>query len=312
MEWWDKLLDKSIYFSFDQSGYQRHAKSFEDEELEAKGKTILITGGTSGIGLAAVEFFAKTGGSLIILSRDVDKAQQALDGINGADSKKIQHFQVDLAEPDSIFSFVKKSDLPQLDTIINNAGGMPQQLTFNSEGIEFIWASHLLGHYLLTEILVKNEKLKEGGRVITVSSGGMYPQKLDLSDLNFQKRTYHRYKAYANAKRAQVILTEKWQENYDNRFTFSVMHPGWVDTSGVEHAMPWFHWWMKRRLRSPREGADTILWLALTKKDYPGGKLWFDRSIAPKHFFDYTKSSEEEKKQFMELLLQYKSHSESM
>lgn len=69
------------------------------------------------------------------------------------------------------------------------------------------------------------------------------------------------------------------------------MHPGWVDTPGVAHSMPWFYWLMKNRFRTPEQGADTIAWLALTDESYPSGKFWFDREQAPEYYFGFTKES---------------------
>lgn len=303
MELFDELLDKSIYFSFDRSGYKRHAREFEDEHFEGIGKVAIVTGANAGIGLAVTNALIQCGVKVYMLCRSKERGKKAIAEILEQTPKaflKLCH--VDVSEPSSVKAFIKKEDLPEIDILINNAGGMPDTLTKNSEGNEIVWASHVVGHYLLTEGLISTNKLAVGARIITVSSGGMYTQKLDLSDLNFEATEYNKYKAYANAKRAQVILNELFQEQYGEDYTFSCMHPGWANTGGVKTAMPWFHWWMEKRLRTVEEGADTIVWLALTQNDYPGGKFWFDRKAAPTHFRDKTIESRRQREELLQLL----------
>ena len=151
---------------------------------------------------------------------------------------------------------------------------------------------------ILTKRLADLGKIREGARIIFVSSGGMYLQKLDLSDLLFQKRSYNKYTGYANAKRAQVILAKIFAKKYP-QYLFSSMHPGWVDTPGVAHSMPIFKKVLNKRLRSAQEGADTILWLA-TALDYPSGKFWFDRKEAKTTLFNLNQSSNSEEKHLWE------------
>lgn len=302
MSFFDSILDATIYFSFDRSGYKRHAKKFSPEPLEGKGKRVLITGGTSGIGLAAAKLFLERGCAIILLGRDEDKGKKVLSQLLKENpASEIEFISLDLSEKKDIKAF-PLDRIKNIDILINNAGAMPTSLTKNSDGEEITWQTQVVGHYLLTELLISSKKLVEKGRVITVSSGGAYLQKLCLSDLNYHKKSYQKHACYANAKRAQIVVTEEWQKKYQDRFLFSVMHPGWVDTPGVKHSMPLFYKWTKKRLRSPKEGADTIIWLALTEKDYEGGLFWFDRKKVPRHFFRFTKENEKSKNELLSLL----------
>jgi dehydrogenase/reductase SDR family protein 12 len=154
---------------------------------------------------------------------------------------------------------------------------MPDQLSFNYQGIEFQCASQLLGHYFLFYWLHQNKKINSGARIVWVSSGGMYLKKLDLNSL-FRQTDYDKVATYANVKRAQVTLVEELAKmNEFSDYNITVMHPGWVKTTGVKDALPGFFTFMNDRLRLPPEGADTIVWILLTSDKIDSGGFYFDR-----------------------------------
>lgn len=281
---WDTFLDRTVYFSFDQTGFLRHKKHFADEVWDAAGLTALVTGGSKGIGFSAGSTLQSLGATVYNLSR--------------TPSSQFRHIPCDLSSQSDIISATE--DLPPLDILIHNAGLMPNSLHFSKNGIELTWATHVLGPYILTNALKDAGKLKPGTRVIFVTSGGMYLYPLELEDLQWSQRDYNKYAAYANAKRAQVILTEYFSKTLPNQIV-SAMHPGWVKTEGVAHSMPEFYKWMEKRLRTPDEGADTIVYLALTKP-YKSGELWFDRHIAPKHLLKKTQTHSASQEALISLL----------
>jgi NAD(P)-dependent dehydrogenase (short-subunit alcohol dehydrogenase family) len=142
-----------------------------------------------------------------------------------------------------------------VDMLINNAGALfnPRQQT--AEGLEKSFALLLLGPYILTERLHPLLVKSDSPRVVNVSSGGMYSQKIHVNDLQSQKGSYSGSVAYA----------------------VNAMHPGWADTPGVETALPGFYKVTRRFLRSPEEGADTIVWLAAsTEAAKVTGEFWLD------------------------------------
>jgi dehydrogenase/reductase SDR family protein 12 len=203
------------------------------------------------------------------------------------------HFHcLDMTDLKKTYSFAIDGVKTPIDLLIHNAGDMPNSLTISKDGIEQMFASQVIAPFIITKTLADSGMLRQGCRVIFVSSGGMYLQKLDLSDLLFEKRSYNKYTGYANAKRAQVILAKHFSEKYP-QYLFSSMHPGWADTPGVSYSMPLFKKLLNKRLRSAEEGADTILWLATTH-DYPNGKFWFDRKLAKTTILNLNKSSEKE------------------
>jgi len=141
--------------------------------------------------------------------------------------------------------------------------------------------------------------------VIFVSSGGMYTTKLSLDDVGWTRRPYDGVAAYAQTKRMQVVLTELLAEEWRERgIVCHSMHPGWAATPGVEHALPNFWKHMSGRLRTPAEGADTALWLAVaTEPGSSTGDFWFDRARARTHYVPYlTRESASERRALLELV----------
>ncbi len=187
---------------------------------------------------------------------------------------------------------------------------IPIKLFFNErketvEGFEQTFATDLLGVFYLTELL-KDRFPSTGGRIINVASGGMYTQGIDLNDLQNEGPSYEGSKAYARAKRGIVILTRLWAEQIRHlNVTVHSMHPGWVDTPGIETALPGFHSLVNSILRTPDQGADTIVWLAASKKAGEStGKFWLDRRPHETVLFPKTGASEQERQILWEKLNQ--------
>ncbi|MSW56834.1 MAG: SDR family NAD(P)-dependent oxidoreductase, partial [Actinobacteria bacterium] len=166
------------------------------------------------------------------------------------------------------------------DALIHNAGALSAEYTVSPQGFEMTVASQVLGPFLLTSLLLPMlEAVESSGRVITVASGGMYPEKLDVEKLLAGPDSYNGVRAYARAKRAQVELNVEWSRRYGSKAIFQAMHPGWVDTPGVVKSLPRFHSIMKPVLRSVEAGADTIVWLADADENElsANGGFWLDR-----------------------------------
>jgi NAD(P)-dependent dehydrogenase (short-subunit alcohol dehydrogenase family) len=139
-------------------------------------------------------------------------------------------------------------------------------------------------------------------RIINVSSGGMYLAKLDPNDLQFERRKYEQLLAYAQSKRALMMLTELWAEQLKpSGVTVNCMHPGWVDTPLLQTGLPAFRQSTRWILRTPDEGADTIVWLAATPQlAAVTGRFWFDRRKRAAHKLSLTKNSPADYRQLWE------------
>ena len=285
----DQLLDSTIVFCFDRSGFRRHCP-IPLERFDLSAKRAIVTGGSSGIGLAVAKALINQGMNCQIIARDIEKLQKSF--FSKSVLSLAEYHSLDIADLKNLYFFAVNQVKDPIDLIVHNAGSMPNSLLITKDGFEQMFASQVLGPFILTKTLADLGKLKKGCRIIFVSSGGMYLQKLDLSNLLFEKSSYNKYTGYANAKRAQVILAELFSERYPE-YLFSAMHPGWVDTPGVHFSMPFFTKLLNKRLRSVEEGADTILWLATTE-DYPNGKFWFDRKERKTTILNFNKSSRAE------------------
>ncbi|MCB0357822.1 MAG: SDR family NAD(P)-dependent oxidoreductase, partial [Bdellovibrionales bacterium] len=292
-----KILDFSVIFSFDRTGYQRHkkiyAKQFKRSIFEKK--YALVTGGTSGIGFATCMELAKLNVNVETIGRNIDKGNSLQQS-----NPNINFEPLDLADWEAVENYSNKSI--RFDFVVLNAGGMPNNKEVNKQGVELQMASQLIGHYLLIENLRKQKKLNKGCRIVWVSSGGMYLKSLDLESLlnNFN---YDKVSTYANVKRAQVTLVEELSKSTVWRdFVITAMHPGWVKTAGLDEALPGFVAKFKNRLRSPEEGAATIIWLLLTESKLKRGGFYFDWHLVSPYLFGLFNPSRKQREQLLKIV----------
>lgn len=249
------------------------------------GKTVLITGPTSGLGLAAACELARLGATLLLVGRGRDRleaARHTVRDFSGADPAQLHIYEAELSlmsEVERVAGQIAQAH-PSLDVLINNAGVLPARRELTREGNELALAVNLLAPVVLTQALL--EPLRSArGRVINVASGGMYLASLNLDDMQFTWSPYDGARAYARAKRALVALTEHMAlPARPHGVDFHAMHPGWAATPGVARSLPAFNEKLKKRLRDARMGADTMVWLA-SAREVRGvtGKFWFDRTV---------------------------------
>jgi dehydrogenase/reductase SDR family protein 12 len=290
------LRDASVVYSFDASGFAAHQRNFQPDDLavDLAGKRILITGANAGIGLEIARGLCRLNAEVTILCRRPAAGKAALEQLR-QDNPRTRLQILDVSSLAAIRSFAASQQDP-LHAIVHNAGVLNEERQLTAEGIEVTFATHVVGPFLLTHLLLP--LLGDSGRVITVSSGGMYPMKLDVDELERGSPDgFDGLRAYALAKRAQVVLAEMWAEKMAGRaLRFDVMHPGWADTMAVRGGLPRFYKLMHQRLRSPAEGADTAVWLAAAR-NIPGGsgRFWFDRRTQPKHVVPWTRESKKQR-----------------
>ena len=299
-KYWDFILDKTIVFSFDKSGYKRHKSKFEGDlsQKDLTGKISLVTGGTSGIGGEVAQELSRLGSKVFVTGRNEQKGRSFIEN-----NLNLHFHSLDMANWNRIKDFCNKGNC--FDYIVLNAGGMPDSLVLNDFSVEHQCASQLIGHYYLIYMLKKYGKINRHARIIWVSSGGMYLKKLDLDSL-FHNQKYEKVSAYSNVKRAQVTLVEELsrQERWKNVQVFS-MHPGWVGTYGLKEALPIFFSLMKNRLRDMKEGADTIIWLLLTEGSLTSGSFYFDRKIVSPYLSKNYNPTREQRNAFMNKIDNY-------
>jgi NAD(P)-dependent dehydrogenase (short-subunit alcohol dehydrogenase family) len=274
---------------FTNLGYRVHARSFEESRPDMSAKTVLITGATGGLGKATARSLADLGARVIAVGRDAAKLDALREELTGDVVTARADLSL-LAEIHRLAGTVLESE-PRLDVLINNVGVLLPGRQVTEEGLETTLATNLAGQFLLTNLLVSHLVASAPARIVNVSSGGMYAERIRPDDLQFEKSPYRGSVAYARTKRGQVILTEMWAQRLAGTgVVVHGMHPGWASTAGVERSLPMFNRLMGPLLRTPEEGADTIVWLASAGE--PGGstgRFWFDRAVAPTHLTESTR-----------------------
>uniref|UniRef100_A0A1A8QTG1 Flj13639 n=1 Tax=Nothobranchius pienaari TaxID=704102 RepID=A0A1A8QTG1_9TELE len=294
---------------FTKNGFLSASKRFVEKDLDVSmaGRTFMITGANSGIGKAAAMAIAKRGGTIHMVCRNKDKAEEArVDIVKETGNKEVYVHILDLSETRKVWEFAEafKRKYKTLNVLINNAGAIMSQRDVNTEGLEKSFAVNVLGVYILTKSLIPLLEKSPDPRVISVTSGGMLVQKLRIGNLQSERGRFDSTMVYAQHKRQQVVMTEQMAKTHTT-VHFSVMHPGWVDTPAVANAMPDFHRSMKESLRTPEQGADTVVWLALSEAatTNPSGRFYQDRKLAPTHLpLAWTHSSPLEEQKLMSLL----------
>jgi len=289
----DWVLDRTILFSFDRSGFLRHARSFRpsDVAVNLAGRVCLVTGANSGIGRAAATALAARGAEVWLLCRDRGRGEDAVTSIRTMTGNRCVHLEVvDVSHLAAVRAFTARFAPRRVDVLIHNAGVLPATREESEEGLELTLATNVIGPFLLTHLLHGKLAAAAGARVVFVSSGGMYAQRLSLDDLDWTQRPFDGVAAYAQTKRMQVILTELMARRWARAgIAVHAMHPGWADTPSVRRSIPRFWRVMRTRLRTPEQGADTLVWLALAPRTaLASGQFWLDRTPQPTHLLPFT------------------------
>jgi NAD(P)-dependent dehydrogenase (short-subunit alcohol dehydrogenase family) len=228
-------------------------------------QVVVVTGGTSGIGLAAATAMAGLGATVHIVGRDRERAARARAKLEQAGSQPVGVDIADLSDPEAVadlgLRLIERYD--RVNALVHNAGSLSRVYKATPAGIETTVATHVLGPYVLTATLAPLMWRSSPATIVTVSSGGMYTQKFDLRNLEMPADGYDGVVAYARCKRAQVVLADAWARRFGPAGVLSyAMHPGWAATPGLKSGLPRFEAFWRPLLRTPAEGADTAVWLA--------------------------------------------------
>lgn len=302
----DRLLWPGLAL-FSKLGFSRGRKHWQPMSANLRGKRMLITGASSGLGLATAQALAPRGAELILVMRNEARAIEVVDELKAeSGNDRIRYELADLslmAEVDALAERLLRVGEP-IDVLVNNAGALFNNWSQTSEGLERSFALLLLSPWRLTRALRPLLVAAGSSRVVNVVSGGMYSQPLEVDKLEASPDGYGGATAYARCKRALTVVTEEWAKDWsDDGIIVNSMHPGWADTPGVESSLPGFHSIMKRVLRTPEEGADTIVWLAAAKEaGLVSGRLFLDRQPRTTHLLSKTREVAGEREKLMVFL----------
>jgi len=295
------LVDPTIVLSFDRTGFRIHSLAFRPEDLDVDlaGRRCLVTGANSGIGFETALALADLGADVVLLCRSAERGEEAARRIREqTGSRAVAVETLDVSSLASVRAAAARLAGAPVDVLVHNAGVLPSERVETPDGLELTWATHVVGPFLLTKLLLPALERSPGARVIWVSSGGMYTRRLNLDDPNWAWRAYDGVVAYAETKRAQVVLAELWARKLARSGVLvNAMHPGWADTPSVRSSISGFYRLTRAILRTPAEGADTVVWLAASEAARAhSGRFFFDREPRRTHLLPFTRESERDRK----------------
>jgi NAD(P)-dependent dehydrogenase (short-subunit alcohol dehydrogenase family) len=227
-----------------------------------RGKTVIVTGATSGIGLAAAREFGRLGATVVAVGRDPARLAQA--SLTVAETGgEVVTIQADFGSLEQVRGLAAQLDAayPRIDVLANNAGALVGKHTTTIDGLELTMAANHLAPFLLTNLL---RPRLSGGRVITTASDAHRNGALDPADLDSAKQRYVPLRIYGSSKQANILFAAESARRWSDIISTSY-HPGVVRTrfgsnTPLVHA---FYRWAPL-LRTPEQGADTLVWLAQT------------------------------------------------
>jgi NAD(P)-dependent dehydrogenase (short-subunit alcohol dehydrogenase family) len=230
-----------------------------------QGKTVIITGATSGIGEVAAVHLAQQGARIVFTARDRARAEATLVKLQAANGQVEHAFHMadlsTLAEIKRIGAILSRA--PRIDVLVNNAGAIFTRRQETADGLEMTFALNHMGYFVITNALMG--RLLPGARIVTVASNAHRGAKLDFDDLQSRK-SYAGFAVYSRSKLCNILFNRELARRVPAGVTANSLHPGFVDTRfGVNSGGL-----MRTVLKvvkpigaiSPEEGARTIIHLA--------------------------------------------------
>jgi dehydrogenase/reductase SDR family member 12 len=293
----DAALEATVVLSFSRLGHAVRSR-LDDwtplSDLPGAGRRIVVTGANSGLGYATARALLRSGARVLVTVRSEDKAADTrarLTADLGRDLDEVLETDLlDLGDLGSVRAFAarRQDEQAPIHAIVHNAGALFAEKAMTGDGLERTYQVHVVAPFLLTTLLLPTLAANAPSRVVTVTSGGMYAEKLVTARVD-SPGGYRGTVAYARAKRAQVTLTRQWQRRFGSAgIDFQVVHPGWALTPGVESSLPGFRKLTGPILRDADEGADTIVYLTLADDLDDAGRLWHDRRPRAEHKVPWT------------------------
>jgi NAD(P)-dependent dehydrogenase (short-subunit alcohol dehydrogenase family) len=202
---------------------------------DVRGKNILVTGATSGIGLEAAVELARRGGHLILVGRDRGRTETAVDQVRSrSGAAAVDHLLADFSSQADVRRLAQEvlARYDRLDVLVNNAGGVNKTRTVTVDGIETTFAVNHLGYFLLTNLLKDLLVRSAPARVVTVASEGHRHGTLDFDDLGYERGGYKIMRSYARSKLANVLFANELARRLAGTgVTSNSLHPGAVATN---------------------------------------------------------------------------------
>lgn len=235
-----------------------------------QGKTVVVTGGTSGIGEVAAVELAKKGARIVLVARDRGRAADTLAKLKAANPtvSHTAHYAdlSSIAEMKRIAAEVATAQ-PKIDVLVNNAGAVFLSRYESVDGLEMTFATNHMAYYVITNILLPNLNAAGNARIVSTASDAHKAGKIDFDDLQLRK-SYGVARAYGTSKLENILFTRELAKRLDgSSVTANCLHPGFVGTRfGQNNAKSGFmkvvHKVAMSFGLSPEKGAQTIIYLA--------------------------------------------------
>jgi NAD(P)-dependent dehydrogenase (short-subunit alcohol dehydrogenase family) len=253
--------------------------AFVEWKDEVTEKVIVITGASDGIGASAARALTAAGHRVVIVGRSAAKTESIANELN------VPHYLADFAKLDDVRTLAQRllTDLPRIDVLANNAGGIMGPRTLTRDGNEMTVQVNHLAPFLLTNLLLDALTSSNASVICTASSAHRSARHLDLDDLTLTRR-YSATRAYGTAKLMNILFARELQRRYGSRgLRAASFHPGVVRTSFASEFGGLMHVGVtspaRLLFRTPARGADTLVWLA-TSDGWEPGQYFKDRRVA--------------------------------
>lgn len=243
-----------------------------------QGKTVVITGATSGIGEVAARELAVQGARIVFVARESKRGADLLDALApGAGHSFVIADLSTLAGMKQAAADIAAA-APRIDVLINNAGAMFETREVTEDGLERTFALNHMAYFVLTNALLAH--IPRGGRIISTASDAHYAGRLDFDDLQFALRPYRGFRVYGTSKLLNILFTRELARRVGSGVTAVCLHPGFVDTRFAANNTGklgfTFNVLKKIAAISPQKGAKTLLHLASsTEVEGRSGTYWY-------------------------------------
>ena len=269
-------------------------------DISPKGKTVLVTGATSGIGLVTARELARMGAQVTIISRNAGKCATVAESIKAGTGSPVEFISADLSTLAGIMQAAAnfKQRHTHLDVLVNNAGALVTKRVLTADGYETTFALNHLNYFLLTILLLDILKSSSPARIVNVSSHAHEGASIDFGNLQGEKH-FNGMQAYGQSKLANVLFTYELARRLEGTgVTVNALHPGFIATGFARNNGALYNFGMSLIgpfIRKPEQGAQTSIYLACSPevegvtgkyfvdcKPVRSSPLSYDQSLAEK------------------------------